>query len=199
MIEWDFASYRRKFVSTWAYCRSQDLEPAWRYITDITDAGSVFDNDGLLGYVCGEEARMHGHICETPELTFIYKSVPPGVYWDKRNKRPFLLMKSHIRQYEVGIGTGGHMGYSIDERRMMVYPMLRWQTAVDPDFDGPCPHIKTEQIEVFNSQLYRLYKDLYCFKEIVGFMEDGVCFLRNSRFTSLVKPYLGEKWQIENL
>lgn len=197
--EWDIASYRRKFVNTWAYCRSTKLEPGWRYITEICEDGAVWVSDGVLGYISSEEHFMHGGDLVADELVFEYKSVPPGLYWDKHGQKPFLLTKIHQRQYEVGIGNAGYMGYTLDLGNGTLRPILRWATLVTPDFDGPCPHIRADDLEVFNSQLFRLKKDLYCFKEIVGFMEDGMCFLRNLKFTPLVKPYLGEKWQIESL
>lgn len=197
-IEWDPASYRRKFVGTWAYCQGKTLPPAWRYISDITDSGAVY-TDGCIGYVCGEEQRLLGEECPFPEVFFIYKSVPPGLYWDKRGNRPFLLSRIHIKQYEVGIGQSGYNAYYMDRDAGTLRPMMRWTTYIDPDFDKPAPHIKTDDLEIFNSQLFRLNKNLFCFREVVGFMEDGVCFLRNLKFTSIVKPYLGEKWQIVDL
>lgn len=200
IVEWDIGSYRRKFSGTWAYCQSQNLDPDWRFISEFSDDGAVYSKDGLtIGFVCPEANRQNGESCPEPELYFEYRSIGPGLFMDKNTGKPILITKIHQKQYEIGIGGGGYQGYALDERQGTLRPSLRWASTFHPDFENPCPKYCTELLEIYNSQLFRLNKHLYCYKEVVGFMEDGLCFLRNLKFTPIVKHYLGEKWQIVNL
>lgn len=202
VIEWDSHSYHRKFGSCISYIEIGGKKE-WKYIRSIDGNQLVvtIDKEGpqTLGWVRSENGGFphHEHMKMFPEVLFYYKEIKPGIYCGGvKSKSYWLISKTHIKSYHIGLSTEGHeITLLFTENGEAEH----WEEA-DLVLDEPISKISLPDLDVFSPNLYRLGTNLYAEgKNNIGFMEKGLCFLKSPRFIPLIKPLLDESWQIETL
>jgi len=198
MIEWDIASYTRKFSGTLAFIQKIDTSepPKWCYIKTIHDTHKVYnDHNVCLGWVKTEKSSTLNGYDNLPCLDFIYRKILPGFY--KHKVEGFIhLAKKHIKSFKIGLS---HETFDI-----RWYGHIITDTEVTNEIDLDSPVIgytlgETGKYEIFTNTLYRRDKTLYSNMIELGFMEDGECYLKSKKFKPYVEPHLGGKWQIVSL
>lgn len=197
-MEWDHASYVRKFHQTIAYIQIGEGTPHWRWVGTITDSGLVHDNPRTapLGQIVTE--CQGGKILHDPEkypvVQFFYKGIMPGVYASKdRFGMAYYLVKRHLKSYKIGLS---------DETFNIMQcatPGMYDRVTRDIDLDNRImSYVDGGMYEVFSPKVVRIGSNLFADGDNIGFMEGGTCVLRDKAFVPFIEPLLENKWQIAN-
>ena len=197
--EWDYSSYVRKFHQSIAYVRIGEKEPRWTWIGAITDNHLVYNDPRktAIGQIVlqKDEDNIHHDPEKYPVVEFLYKGFLPGPYWGEKPGVFYVTTRRHLKSYKIGLSDEC---YSVRECFGDRHnPFCRVGAYIDMNRPVLGNYI-TEHAEVFNRRLIRLGTTLFADGNAVGFMEGGVCVMRNPGFVPLIKPILGDRWQIES-
>lgn len=196
--EWDYSSYMRKFQQTLAYTQIGDAPPEWKWIATFTDDGFVYSNArtspfGQVLFQCNGSNPMK-NVDNYPIVSLHYVCPPLGAYWDKARETIYYLSRRHLKSYKIGLS---------DETLATIqcYPGGMQHSRITSDIDllNPVSELTVfGTTTVFTQKLVKIGHDLIADGNVIGFMEGDVCVLRHKGFIPLIKPVLGEQWQIES-
>lgn len=192
ILEWDWSCLERKFNKCVAHCTVEG-ETKWRWIQAIEEDGVVFTTGSkILG---AWRTEQDGVRCEDyPVVEFHYTPIPVG--WMHTATGIAMLFRRHMgKVFKVGIENEGYAlmhlmadsGFEDSSARF-------YNLEFKPDMGVYNRTLGNKHI--FSPYLWANKSSLKYLNQEIGFVEDHKCFLLNESFTPLVKPYLGEQWQI---
>jgi hypothetical protein len=197
MIEWDIASYQRKFSDT--ICKfSIGGEPAdWRYVRVVDEGGLVYTQAKYpVGRVVPEVAKEEmSDEFEGPEVTFSYERFPCGIYHSD-GRLHFIYGRHNYPTYKIGLNQQRYQTFTYNTLKrtfsnyfsVMIHPKDAIKEVTEVD----------EKLTIYNHRLYRYEDELFYLNHRIALLGETVCMLKNKSFTPLVKQYLEPKWQIVN-
>ena len=198
-MEWDHQAYYRKFNQTLAYAKVGNQEAKWHWIGAISDSNFIYGDPRrppIGQYLCqSDKGHVHHDPDDYPIVQFFYQPIFSGAYRSKACEDQFyFLQKRHMKSYRIGCSDET---FNVISCLPDVFLFDRVRVDIDlsrpvtiPFLGGKC--------EVFSQHLVKIGTTLYTNGDSIGFMENGVCMVRNKNFVPLLKPLLEDKWQIES-
>lgn len=132
------------------------------------------------------------HSVPTAEL--LYVPIHVGAYRSKSGRGVYYLSRRHQKSYKIGLSEET---FNIQ----CLTPNKVFFDRAKSDIDLSSPVYFTEEVktyQVFSHRLVRVGTNLVADGETIGFMEGERCILRHKLFENFVRPFLGDKWQIES-
>lgn len=197
MREWDVASYNRKFAHSIANCGIGNEPPEWRCIHEISQEGAVFlrGEDDPVGQVVFE-CKGAPLLAEMPIVEFNYTPIEAGMYAYKNSKDLFfILQRRHLKSFKIGLTSEGYEIFEIAPGGGVT--RRDYRAAID--LTKPLTQAKFKKHHILNSNLVVDGKTLRAYGTTIGFLDAGRAILKDPAFKPLVKPYLGDAWEIVDL
>jgi len=191
IVEYNLDCLQRKFNKCVANVTIEG-ETKWRWVQDIAEDGCVYFIGGTAGNWRTQVEGRQNH--DFPLVQFNYAPIPIG--WMHTNKGLGFLMRKHV-------GKDYHVGFSFDAYKLLhLYAGNRKLTTevkfYTQDYypEKELKELQVGDIRIFSSHVWADGNSLRYLTKEIGFIEKFKCYLNNSSFQPLVKPYLGESWQI---
>lgn len=191
ILEWDWSCLERKFAKCVAHCTIEGVTK-WRWIQAIEESGEVAAGGKIIG---AWRTVQDGVRCEDyPIVEFHYTPIPVG--WMHTTTGIAMLLRRHAGKiFKVGIDYDGYQMSHLTGEDGYEDPSAKFYNVEFKPEMGVFNR-KVRDKHIFSPYLWANKTSLKYLNMEIGFVEDNRCFLLNDSFTPVVKPYLGEQWQI---